>query len=520
MKNVKTRLTLVLISVLFLSSVKIFAADKNIIFFAESFENVPEKVVTKMERCNKFCLSAPFDPAKYINKNVARLITARKIEPTIKVSEPYFPLISTEIVLSSSTILNKTEDFEQFLQKYKDTYRSTFEKNKHGIFLKGAALDDNILSEFYRYNILWTTAKAENEKIKGVFFRNGVALFVSYYDIPNNNANMRSFFSSLAVGYTPIILTEAQIKNEWFMLNLISYIEDTKNIDAVLPIDAAYHLYGTQRYKTCDIAAITDVPTENKLKLYLADEELKNCTVSPEVYQILYDEVANMCSYDVINGINTGDKNAEKLFDISYNNVFRVLDKKLPNLKDYEDVFVYNSASNGNSTENEVCRFTKILDTAIRINNSGECFTAFTVRNGGKSVIFETNINTERADYYDIYIDMNVLAYAGEQKCIKPLNVFMVPEHSWEYAIRVSPETTSVYKFVANRVELIKTFDTVSRTKISIPSDILRGNPFNWYYQVVAVKDGEPVDFIGTASDKEKLFRVSPLQIDMFNYKN
>ena len=520
MKNIKIKFTLVLISVvLFLSSAELFAANKNIIFFAESFENVPEKIISKMEKCDKFCLSVPFDRTKFINKNVQRLITARKIEPTIKISEPYFPLISTEIVLSSSTniVLNKTENFKQFLQNYKDSYRSTFEKNKHGIFLRGSALDDNILNEFYRYNILWTTAKAENENTKGVFFKNGVALFVSYYDIPNNNAKMRTFFASLTTEYTPIILTEAQVKNEWFMMSLINYIEETKNIDAILPIDAAYYLYGKRRNVSFDMASVSDIPAENKLKLYLADNELNNCKTSSEQYQILNDEVSNMYSYDVINGINTGDQSAEKLFDISYNNVFRVLNKKLPNMKDYEDIL---ASCNTTSSGNGACKFVKISNTAIRINNAGECFTAFTVRNNGSSITFETNINTQKADYYDIYIDMNALAYAGEQRGIKPLNVFMAPEHGWEYAIRVTSEAVNVYKFIANRVELVKTFDTTSITKISVSSDILRGNPLNWYYQVVAVKDGEPVDFIESASNKEKLLKVSPLQIDMFNYKN
>ncbi len=519
MKNIKINFIVVFVSAfLFMLPGSIFAAAKNIIFFAESFENVPAKVVNKMEYCDKFCLAAPFDTAKYINKNIQRLIISRKIEPTVQITEPYFPLISSKICLSSSTVLDKTEDFEQFLQNYKDSYRKTFEKNKHGMFLSGSALDDDVLSAFYRYNILWTTAKSDKENTKGVFFKNGVALFVPYYDIPNNDAKMRSFFAALPTGYTPVILTEAQIKNDWFMLNLINYIENAKNITAVLPVDAAYYLYRTKRNENFDMASVRDVPIENKLKLYLADKELKENDRKSEMYQILEDEMANMYSYKVINGINTDDKSGEKLFDISYTNIFRVLNKKQPNLKDYEDII--SSKAGSNSSGKEACRFSRISNKAIRINNSGEYFTAFTVINNGNSVIFETNISADKADYYDIYIDMNALAYAGEQKGIRPVNVFMKPEHGWEYAVRISADKISVYKFIANSVELIKTFDTESRTRISIPADILRGNPLNWYYQVVAVKDGEPVDFIETSANKEKLFKISPLQVDMFNYKN
>lgn len=520
MKNIKIDLFIILLSaILFLSLSNVFAAGKNIIFFAENFDNVPAKVIDRMERCDKFCLSAPFDSAKYINKNIQRLITSRKIEPVLKISEPYFPLISTKIELSSSTVLDKTEDFESFLQKYKDDYRSFFEKRKHGMYLKGSALNDDILFMFYRYNILWTTAKAENSGTKGVFFKNGVALFISYYDIPNNNAKMRSFFSALPAGYTPVILTEAQVKNELFMLSLINYIEESKTTDAVLPVDAAYYLYGKDSERNVNTVSLQEIPIENVLKLYLADKELKESDKSSEVYQILYDEVANMYSYDVINGISNEDGSSQKLFDISYSNIFRVLNKPLPNMKDYEDILNKNKFLGGNSSGKEACRFTKDYG-GIKINNYGDYFANFIVRKNEKSVIFETDVKTGNVDYYDIYIDMNSVAYAGGQKGIKPLNLFFVPEHCWEYAIRVTPESISVYKFVSNNAELIKSFDNNGKLRFSIPADILKGNPFNWSYQVAVVKDGETVDFIETTANKEKIFKSFPLQINMFGYKN
>jgi hypothetical protein len=48
----------------------------------------------------------------------------------------------------------------------------------------------------------------------------------------------------------------------------------------------------------------------------------------------------------------------------------------------------------------------------------------------------------------------------------------------------------------------------------------LKGNPYNWSYQVVAIRDGEVVDFIESKEKKGKLFNVLPLQIKMYNYIN
>ena len=73
---------------------------------------------------------------------------------------------------------------------------------------------------------------------------------------------------------------------------------------------------------------------------------------------------------------------------------------------------------------------------------------------------------------------------------------------------------------MANNVDLIETLPNESESAdISVSSTFLRGNPQNWSYQVVAIKGGEVVDFIGTKNKKSKMFKSGPLQISMYNYK-
>ena len=74
---------------------------------------------------------------------------------------------------------------------------------------------------------------------------------------------------------------------------------------------------------------------------------------------------------------------------------------------------------------------------------------------------------------------------------------------------------------LSNNVDLIDTLSNdTGTTNIKISANILRGNPYNWNYQVVAIKDGEVSDFIENKNKKDKLFKLSPIQISMYNYIN
>ena len=102
-----------------LMPVNIFAQNSIIVFFAETVDGISSKVIQKIESSDKFCLAVSFDEDKYIKQEIQDLIIARKIEPTTKIIEPYFPLISSEINLSSSVVFNKVDSCKDVLNSYK-----------------------------------------------------------------------------------------------------------------------------------------------------------------------------------------------------------------------------------------------------------------------------------------------------------------------------------------------------------------------------------------------------------------
>ena len=513
----------VLISLLFLFiSINCFAQNKTIVFFAETFDGISTKVLQKIGSSDKFCLAVAFDENKYIKQNIQSLIDSYKIEPMLNIIEPYFPLIYKEINISPAMSLNKVKICEDIFKNYKKIYRNTFSRYKHGLYLKGAAFNDEILRMFYQYNILWTMAQTEDESQKGLFIKEDVALFVPYKNLTTSETKIKQWFSSLNnTNIIPVILTSWHIQNEQFMLALINFINKDNTIDVQLPINAAFYGYNSKTIKNnISLKILSNVPKENILKLYLANKEIEeygNNNGNDEIYTILCDELSSMYSYNVINGILNNNKNSIKLFDISYTNIFRMLNKKIPNLNEFQNILF---DKNNVSSDDGLCKFTK-KNNSIVINNDSDIFTTFSVYKNNDYVRFQTDADLTAIDSIDIYIDMNNIAYTGSQKMLKPINAFVVPENSWEFAIRITQENIYIYKYLADKAELIETIPNENEnTNIRVSSNILKGNPYNWNYQVVAVKDGKVLDFIENKDKKEKKFKSLPLQINMYNYIN
>ena len=503
-------------------SVNIFAQNKTVAFFAESFEGVSAKVIQKIERSDKFCLAVAFDENKYIKKEIQNLIFSHKIEPMLNIMEPYFPLISSQIKISPSIIFDKTDICKDILNNYKNNYRKTFELNKHGLYLKGTVLTEDSLNAFYKSNILWSITDSENGNKKGLFIKNNVALFVPYRDFPTSETKITKWFSSLGkTNVIPIILKSIHIKNEKFMLALIDFLNKNDEFDVELPINTAFYYYNKKPNGNIDFKELQNIPTENILQLYFADKEISKYNdeqdKNEEIYSILCDEFLNMCSYDIINGIINNNSNSLKIFNISYANIFRLLNKKVPNINEIKDSLIIKDTLT-NEENNSICKFV-YNNNSMMINNEVIYFNNFVISTSNGYINFKIDTDLKKVDSIDIYIDMNGISYTGSHQMLKPLNAFFVPENSWEFAIRITQDNIYVYKYSVDSMNLIDTIPNIQGTaNIKISTNVLRGNPYNWNYQVIAIKGEEVLDFIETKDIKEKMFKTLPLQIKMYNY--
>ena len=437
------------------------AKNKVVVFFAENLDGVSEKVINKIAESDKFCLAVAFDENKYIKKSVKDLIMSNKIEPMLSINEPYFPIISKEVNVYDSIVFNKIYSCEKLLQNYNNSYVKLFETYEHGLYLKGASLNNETLDLFYKNGILWTIAKSNNGLQKGLFIKNNVFLFVLYKNFTTNVNKIEQWFSSVKKQtFVPVLLTSSHLTNEKFMLNLINFINKNKNIDVLLPTYAAYYGYDSDTIKDDLILKeySIDIPKENLLKLYLADKEITEYSEhneNEEICTILQDEFSNMYSYNILNGIANNDIQSNRLFDISYKNIFKILNKELPNINEFKESLVVQYNLYNEEQQKEFCKFINIDDSII-INNDSKIITFFSVSKNNNYISFATDADLSKLDSIDIYIDMNEISYAGCKRMLQPLSSYFVPKHSWEYAIRITKENIYIYKFKDKKEKIFK----------------------------------------------------------------
>ena len=504
--------TLLFIFFLLFCSVNIFAKEKNIILFFENIENVPNSILNKITASDKLCISATINNPKNISQTVKNLIYINKIEPTLNIEEPYFTLISSNNYIGNNVSFDRSEDLNLLVSNYKNSLKSNFEKRKFGLFLKNGIIDDNTLKKLYKKNIYWVTTKLKNNRNKIAFIKDNVVIFVPFTDLPQENKNIENWLLSKQEKFVPIFINKNKLSNEKFMIQLLNIIENNKNYDVLLPINAAYFIAKTTEAQNDLNFELTDnIPQEILLKIAKAGEEYdkQKADKNTELTDLLYGELENMYSYNIINGILTNNKSSKQLFDISYENIFKLCGDDVPNI----DRLIKKSSKGINNKYTNEHKFEK-SGSKYTINNE-QIIKSFSVYKDLESVIFNLDYNTNEVDYIDIYIDMNNIAHAGNQNLLKNIG-FFVPENCWEYVIEINKKNFTIYRFIVDKINKVTETDTVSQKSIKIPINTFRGNPYNWNYQVVAIKDNKVVDFLETTqTQKEKIFSESPLFLRM-----
>ncbi len=503
-------------------SAELFADGRSVVFFFESLEGISPKVLQKIQASDNFCFSVPAGKFGNVSQDVLNLVHFNKIEPALTLMpEPYFPLVSGEIAVSDSLSFDRRSHLKQLVQEAKQTNKDLFDKTKSGLFLKGGILNEDAFDIFYKSNILWVTAQLENDLQKGVFIQNKTAVFVLHNDFPQNQNQIMNWLSEKQDKVIPIFLTKTHIKNEKFMFYLVDLFNKSKYTDVKLPLNAAYTAVRDYRENNIEeklkFKTLSPVSQEVLLKIAKASQEVDSMGKDEQLYGAVLYELTNMYSYDIINGISNADEKALMLFNISYANIFKLSLKEVPAVEDLVRQASADNVTQSSTQTATLCDFIK-TDDKMTINNEG-LIKSFTVEKNEHSINFEVDLDTnlEKPDYIDIYIDMNGIAYTGSQNMLKNINGFFVPDNGWEYAIRMTDSEISIYRFSVDGQTLIKT-TYYNGVTVSISSDILRGNPFNWSYQVIAVKNGMPLDFLEESSNKTKLFKISPLQLKMFKH--
>lgn len=495
-------------------SANLFAKDRAIVFFLENTDEISPKVVQKVLASKNFSFTTKIDATKEISNEIKELVLTNKLEPTLKVeTELYLPLISSKININDSVSFDRTKDLENFLQTYNNNINNIFERKNRGLFFEDFFASTDTFKYFRKYDIDWCVSKFQNDVSRGIFICENVIVFVPHNDFPENQKNIENWLLQRKEKIIPVYLTKKQIKDEQFMTYLVDMFKNSKYTDILLPSESVELIKQNEKEYTNNLwlPQWPELPQNILIKIASSAQEVDSQENSP-MYGNIYDEFLNMCSTKIIKGIIKNDSRAIMLFDISYSNIFKLSGKEIP-VVDVQNVQLTDTAQQTIDMQ-KTYGFKKIEDGYI-IENSSRTISSFTVKKTDKSVDFIVNTDYSNSDTVDIYIDMNGIPDAGCNAMLKGIEGFFESENYWEYAIRISNNKVSVYRFYVDSLTLVK---NISKTfnKISIPNDILRGNPYNWSYQVVVTKENKIVDLLADDKDKERIINTHPLQLQMF----
>jgi len=485
-------------------SVNVYAKNRNIIFFADSVNSISEKTMNKILASKEFKIVAKISSEQPLSSNVESLINSGKLEPVLELSseEPYFPLLSEEIFADNLISFNRTKDLNNLLETYKQKYNNLFNGNNYGLFLTGGVLNENTLKIFYENDFVWTTVKAENAKLSGTFYDEGIILFALSKNFPLTEKQISNWLTQNKNKIIPVLLTEKHLKNDKLMAYIINLFENSKYTDVILPADVVSK---TAQLEKVVLYKDKYIPKNVLIKIAKAADEVDSQDTS-QMYETIFSELSNMYSYTMITRLIKKDEMAKKLFDISYKNIFKISGEDIPEIDKHVIV------PENNEQENSESYFVR-TDKGFKINSTG-MIKSFEIRTNDGYVDFFVNSNSEMENF-DIYIDMNGIIDTGEHKLLKPLDGFVSPENCWEYAIKVRGKSIEVYKYLIDSPSVVRKL-TKPENKVRIPRSVLRGNPFNWSYQVVVVKDDLIVDFLANSKEREQFLNTKPLQLKLF----
>lgn len=344
--------------------------------------------------------------------------------------------------------------------------------------------------------------------------QDGVVVFAPYTDFPSDHKKIEKWLLQRKEKIIPVYLTAAQIKNEQFTEYLADIFKNSKYTDVLTPSDVIELLKQDKKEDIEDfvLPEQTQLPQEILVKIAIAGREADEQENSA-LYENIYDEFLNMCSTDIIKGIIKNDDKSLMLFNISYSNIFKLSDKEIP-ASDMPYITAGNeNAGQSNCDIQNKFGFEKNEDGYILQNSTGAVIS-FAVKKTDKSVDFTVIADDTDAYTIDIYIDMNGLPDAGCGVMLKGVNVFFAQNNYWEYAVRLTKEKAVVYRFYVDDLKVVKNIVKNGNT-VSIPLDVLRGNPYNWGYQTVALKDNKVIDFLAAEKEKGQIKNTQPLQLQM-----
>jgi hypothetical protein len=506
------------------------AGARYIVFFAESTD-IPENVSDKIFFSKRFCMTVPFVAGSTVPAALEELVSAGRIEPSMVFEpEPVFPILAT--IYSSSEKKSDREGFNDFVTGGMSDFEAGVNKDKYGIFLDSGDVSHNILYYFAGLKFSWINIDNMETSFKGAHEIDGITAFSVYRNFPHAKKDVMKWLEARKENIIPVLLTNKHLKNAEFMEYIIDLFDRSKYIKPAVPLYLCALEKDMITAKSQVSFEILSVRPSVMTKLYSAVSFINSYRESPDFIEYSYknaqSELVYLCSFDLLKGVLSNKVASQRMFDAAYNNIFRLLGSEVPADKDL--YAAKNDAANTNlyaGTEEAFHTEAALAENGISINNDGliKSMTAAS-KDGALNITlsFESALWDENISFVDIYIDMNNFEGAGSTSMLSGVNGYLTPDSAWEYALRVSKDKILLYRNSADSAVFVTEIQS-SGLSFSVLRKHIRGNPANWGYQAVSVRETEDGKskiedfFVQGSQSRESILSVRPFQIPAVRIK-
>ena len=520
----------ILLSVLilaFFGGAAFCAPERYIIFFADN-SDLPKEVTEKLKSSKRFCLVMPFDRQEFMKPEIEELVSLGKIEPSLSLEpEPVLPLLAS--VYSAGAKGQK--GFSDYISGNFSAFGDYANRRSFGMFLKSAWVSHNILYYFAAQKLSWINVDNASEKVYGAYLVDGVVSFFPYKNFPSAQKDVMKWLETKKETFIPVVLTKKHLSNAEFMAYIIELFDKSAYIKPASPLFAAEAKRNIIEENSSLQFDAVQVKNPIMNKLYDAASFVSDYKKSGDFNELFYanalSELVYLCNYQLLKGLASNKTESVRMFDAAHANIFRLLGGQAP--LSPETKTDKNVLNKENKEEEETFQ-TAIAasgENSVSITNDGVIKGAeISVRDNATAVkiLFEDASWNEKADYVDVYIDMNNLENAGTSAMLAGLKGFMDPYSGWEYALRIMSNRALLYRHSAEKPVFVSEL-AVTQCEVLIPQRYVRGNPLNWGYQIIAVskKDGgeKIIDFLNPSlfQSKNDFLNQKPFQIPAIRLK-
>jgi hypothetical protein len=468
----------------------------------------------------------PFDRRQPMKPEIEELVSLGKIEPSMALEpEPVLSLFA--FVYSAGSRGQK--GFTDYMDDNFSAFENYANRSGFGMFLSSSWVSHNILYYFAQKNLPWINADNLSEKIYGVCSIDGVASFFVHKNFPKTQKDAMKWLEDRKEKFIPVLLTKKHLANAELMIYLIELFDSSVYIKPASPLFVSVEKRNLiEENSGLEFESMhLKSPIMNKLygaSLFISDYK-KSGDFREHLYADALNEFVYLCNYDLLKGAAINKTESIRMFDAAYANIFRLLGGQIPSEAELKNA----ALTVGENAQEETVLQTAIAasgENGVSITNDGVIKGAkISIKNNSVAVkiLFENGLWDEKNAFIDVYIDMNNFENAGATSMLSELKGFLAPDSAWEYALRITDSRAFFYRHSAEKPVFVSELP-VTKCEVSIPQKLMRGNPVNWGYQIIAVskeEDGEKiVDFLNVSSQsKNDLLSQKPFQISALRLK-